>query len=234
VLITTFMLNSFSTLTPDSIALPSFMDVCDKPFGLGFNFMQPFTYREKTVLISEDGKVYYQGKELNQYNNGSGYLSFTIRSKLFYTHRVVCTVYHGEPPLPSMQANHINGIRCDNRKDNLRWDTSSDNHKHAWKELGRIHAKNQSLRTGKDHQYSKPVDQLDPNTKEVIKTFTSIKEAADFFGVDTTAIYNSITKRNRAKYCKGFDWQYNPKGNQYKRKYVYTIENGIKKRKLNQ
>lgn len=195
--------------------------------------MKPFTYKEKTVMISRNGNVYFNRKKLNQYNNGYGYMSFSIKSKLFYTHRVVCEVFHGKPTLKDMQANHKNGIRFDNRAKNLRWDTSSDNHKHAWRELGRVHAKNQSLRKGKDHQYSKPVDQLDAVTKAVIKTFTSIKEAAHSLSVDRSAIYNSITKRGRSKYCRGFDWQYNPLGNQYKRKFEYYMVNGKRKRKLN-
>ena len=90
------MLKSLSILTPNSIA-PSLHADCDKPFGLGFNFMKPFTYKGKTVLISEKGDIFFDGKKLKQYDNGNGYLSVSIKSRLFYVHRLVCEVYHGRP-----------------------------------------------------------------------------------------------------------------------------------------
>jgi len=46
------MLNSFSILTPNSIAPTPLMDVCDKPFGLGFNFMgKVYTHQYKQTSV---------------------------------------------------------------------------------------------------------------------------------------------------------------------------------------
>ncbi|HKS26341.1 MAG TPA: HNH endonuclease [Pyrinomonadaceae bacterium] len=45
-----------------------------------------------------------------------------------YVHRLVCEAFYGEPPSRSYQAAHQNGIRTDNRVENLRWATVKENH----------------------------------------------------------------------------------------------------------
>lgn len=42
-------------------------------------------------------------------------------------HRLVCEAWHGPPPSPSHQAAHENGIRHDNRPENLSWKTALEN-----------------------------------------------------------------------------------------------------------
>ena len=43
-------------------------------------------------------------------------------------HRLVAEAFHGASDL---QVNHINGIKSDNRADNLEWITASENTRHA-------------------------------------------------------------------------------------------------------
>lgn len=38
-----------------------------------------------------------------------------------YVHRLVCEAFHGCPKSPDLHADHINGVRADNRVENLRW-----------------------------------------------------------------------------------------------------------------
>lgn len=44
-----------------------------------------------------------------------------------YVHRLVCAAFHGPAPAPDSHADHINGVRSDNRATNLRWLTPEEN-----------------------------------------------------------------------------------------------------------
>lgn len=46
-------------------------------------------------------------------------------------HRIVCIAAHGPAPAVPMDVNHKNGIKDDNRAENLEWATSSENARHA-------------------------------------------------------------------------------------------------------
>lgn len=64
-------------------------------------------------------------------NPKNGYVQFVLskdaRSFYLYAHRMVLEAFVGPAP-EEMEACHGNGIRDDNRVENLRWDTRSNNH----------------------------------------------------------------------------------------------------------
>lgn len=42
-------------------------------------------------------------------------------------HILVCSTFHGERPAPGYEVRHLNGVRTDNRAENLAWGTRSEN-----------------------------------------------------------------------------------------------------------
>jgi len=62
----------------------------------------------------------------------SGYRQFKLKRRdgtkaAVRANRLVCEAFHGSPPSPTHHAAHKNGIRLDNRKDNLYWATPLQN-----------------------------------------------------------------------------------------------------------
>jgi hypothetical protein len=75
-------------------------------------------------------------KVLSPIPDNSGYLRvfFRVNQKGFFVpiHRMVAAAFHGAPK-NELQVNHINGIKTDNRPQNLEWVTAKQNARHALK-----------------------------------------------------------------------------------------------------
>jgi hypothetical protein len=65
----------------------------------------------------------------------TGYRYVHINYKHFRIHRLICEAFNGPPPTPSHVVNHKNGIKDDNRPNNLEWMTIGENTHHARSEL---------------------------------------------------------------------------------------------------
>lgn len=63
------------------------------------------------------------------YKNNKGYLRITLNGKTYGVHRLVLMAFRGKS---DMHANHKNGIKYDNRLENLEFVTQDENNRHSW------------------------------------------------------------------------------------------------------
>jgi hypothetical protein len=84
----------------------------------------------RNYQVSSDGEIRRNGRELKGYVDRYGYrtvlLSYGGLSKRFAVHRLICEAFHGPCP-EGLECAHIDGDKGNNRPDNLRWATRSEN-----------------------------------------------------------------------------------------------------------
>lgn len=97
--------------------------------------------KDQRYLVTSDGKVIGpKGRALKPRVHMHGYVRMSVVAdgvtRDFYVHRVVCETFHGPAADPTMQVDHINGERGDNRAENLRWVTKATNLEHRKHPVG--------------------------------------------------------------------------------------------------
>lgn len=87
-----------------------------------------------------DSKSRREGRLIKPHVNKWGYPCFlatkNLVRKLITVHRAVALTFHPNPENKS-EVNHKNGIKHDNRSDNLEWMTHQENVIHSYKILGK-------------------------------------------------------------------------------------------------
>jgi hypothetical protein len=99
-------------------------------------------------LATIDGKIWSNktNKELKVMLGKNGYYQVNLSNKgnvkRFSLHRLIAITFLNNID-KKQQVNHINGIKTDNRLENLEWSTRSENMKHAYKyALKKVNAEN--------------------------------------------------------------------------------------------
>lgn len=93
---------------------------------------KPVVGYENSYKVSNDGMVKstINGKVLKQIDS-HGYRFVNLRkqgkTRCVAVHRLVCTTFNGKPEDESMQVDHLNMLRSDNRPENLEWVTAQEN-----------------------------------------------------------------------------------------------------------
>jgi len=125
---------------------------------------------------------------LKSTKNRKGYLNLKLckktdgvcSEKSVVIHRLVANEFL-ENPLNKPQVNHKNGIKDDNKVDNLEWATGSENVIHALKNNLKISIK------GSEHTNSKLTDKQVLEIREIGRTKT-LKEVGKIYNVDMSLI----------------------------------------------
>lgn len=144
------------------------------------------TNRTNDAYIGKDGVVYKVIRKTKQVtttkgnNNSNGYMKVGFGKKKVYVHRLVAEAWVSNPD-NKPYVNHINGIKDDNRAENLEWVTQLENIKH-------------SLDTGLNTKRHLSMEQAE-SIRELNSTGVHRKELAEMFCVSIHVVNDILGRR---------------------------------------
>ncbi len=143
--------------------------------------------------VSDDGRVFFQGKELPQKPNSQGYMYVTINKKRVRVHRLVAKAFVPNP-YNKPDVNHIDGNKQNNHYTNLEWVTKKENQRHA------VLVSPTMLEGLKKYELGKSVIAFNKDGT-FYKIFNSVREAAKELNRDIAAVVRACQKE--WNFCAG-------------------------------
>jgi len=143
------------------------------------SFMKDPKGRVKVLRLRKDGYL--------QTQLASNGVAFDIR-----VHRIVAQVFIDNPD-GKTQVNHKNGIKTDNRVENLEWCIHTENQVHSYKELGRVRPDGAGLKPT-------PVICVETGIK-----YPSIHKAGRQTGIEQSSISKAIARY--ITHAGGYRWR---------------------------
>lgn len=164
---------------------------------------------ERTTVRSDGVARHWPAKMLSLRPDRDGYLVVSLRlggkNKCLKVHRLVLMAHDPRPDAASVDVNHLNGVKPDNRRCNLEWCSKSENQLHSYRELGR-----KSALIGRP-AHNRGSFNSARSSRSVVGTpisggrpiaFPSLAEAA------RNGYFVGRCLSGKAKTCKGFTWAY--------------------------
>jgi len=150
---------------------------------------------ERTIIDKNGVEYKKREKVLKQNINDKGYkLSYiydaNVKRKTISTHRLVAKAFISNPK-KLKTVNHINGIKTDNRVENLEWLSNTDNMRHAYDNGIRA---NKHMLGNKNNKVNYDLSIIN-KIKKMIKDKNTGVSIAEKFKISTSLV--SIIKRNK-------------------------------------
>lgn len=168
--------------------------------------------------VSSMGRIWSSNKGVIKTPlNNCGYPHFNRRingfSKRTLVHRMAALAFIPNPE-GKKTVNHKNGIRSDNRVENLEWATSTEQNQHSVKVLGR--------RGGPNNHRKKTVVAINDATGERIEQ-KGIRALARYLGIPYQGIQNALKYPSRTYFNWRFELVHDPMWAPKERKYIPEI-----------
>lgn len=147
-----------------------------------------------------DGR-WLRGKVLKPGDNGWGYkqvhLSHDGKSHPLRVHRLVALEFLGQPVGDQDDVNHKNGIKDDNRVENLEWVTRAENVQHSYDVLGRNDGWPKGVKIGTPYKLT------DDQVRQMRAEYTGARgeqaALARKYGISQTYTTNILNGNRRAE-----------------------------------